>query len=87
MPGNQKKSPLVTNQRGEREWLWLLSQVDPATLQEAFEQLGNRKPFPLNIAKILSLELPEEAALPLLESQRTERLAALAELRKKLRAV
>lgn len=50
--------PLLTNARAEREWQWILRQVGPERAIAALEQLGNRKPYPVNVARLLGLELP-----------------------------
>lgn len=59
---------LLTNDRARREWAWIVSQVGLERATAALERLGNRKPFPLNIARVLGLKLPDalanEPALP-----------------------
>lgn len=60
--------PLITNARARREWQWIVSQVGIERATAALERLGNRKPYPLNIARLLGLKLPDalanEPALP-----------------------
>lgn len=81
--------PLLTNERGQREWLWLQKRVPESALKKAFEQLGNKKPYPLNLARLLGLELPRESELPLLAEQKQKaesaREKALAEAKRLLK--
>jgi hypothetical protein len=57
--------PLITNERGRREWLWIVSRVGERAALAAIAGLpGQSKAFPLNIAKALRLELPAEHDLP-----------------------
>ena len=55
--------PLLTNARAAREWQWIISQVGERRALAALEQLGNRKPYPLNVARILGLKLPSALAI------------------------
>ena len=56
--------PLLTNDRGQREWAWIVGQVGEAAALAALERLGNRKPYPLNVARALGLSLPADLAEP-----------------------
>ena len=57
--------PLLTNERAEREWAWLVARVGESTALDALARLpGGRRPYPLNIARVLGLALPEPEALP-----------------------
>ena len=60
--------PELTNTRACREWIYIINRVGCERADKAMSQLGNRKPYPLNIARILKLELPAEEFLPELES-------------------
>jgi len=62
--------PEITNQRGEKEWLYIVNLVGEKIAIEAFKKLGNRKPYPLNIARILKIQLPTEEFLPSLDSEK-----------------
>jgi hypothetical protein len=58
-------TPLITNERGRREWLWIVNRVGERTALEAICRLpGQSKPYPLNIARVLKLSLPDERDLP-----------------------
>lgn len=81
-------APLLTNARAEREWAWILRQVGQERAQEALTQLGNRKPYPLNAARVLGLKLPshlatdptpEKANSPGPSKETLQRLAAIKE--------
>ena len=62
--------PLLTNDRAKREWLWICQRVGEQAAKAAIERIpGARKAFPLNIAKILGIELPEEKYLPMLPGE------------------
>ena len=62
--------PLITNERAEREWRYLCQTVGEARAREAIGRLkGGQRPYPLNIARILKVQLPEEALLPPSEAQ------------------
>ncbi len=64
------RDPLLTNDRARREWAWICKCVGEATAIAAIGRLkGNRKPFPLNIARVLDLSLPEEKYLPALPGE------------------
>lgn len=55
--------PLLTNDRARREWAWLVAQVGDQTARDAIARLpGNRKPYPLNVARVLGLTLPDNLA-------------------------
>lgn len=52
-------APLITNQRGKREWEWLVRQVGEERALAAIAALGGRRPYPLNVARVLGLEIPQ----------------------------
>ena len=57
--------PLLTNDRAVREWAWLCQRVGEGAARAAIARLpGQRKPFPLNIARVLGLRLPPPEQLP-----------------------
>ncbi|MBK1724762.1 hypothetical protein [Thiocystis violacea] len=63
--------PLISNERGDREWLYLCSRVGEERARAAIHELkGGQRPYPLNIASALGIALPEEALLPRLESRK-----------------
>lgn len=68
-------SALITNERGQREWLYLLLRFGEPRLIKAIQDLpGNRKPYPLNVARVLGVQLPKPCDLPNLKvSPRTDR--------------
>lgn len=80
--------PLLTNDRGRREWLWLCQRVgeDRARAALAAAVRRGRKPFPLNAAREVGLSFPPESALPPLRSERYDEIAqdALADIRRML---
>lgn len=55
--------PLITNARGAQEWAWVVSQVGELEALAAIERLGNRRPYPLNIARVLGLVIPTDLPL------------------------
>lgn len=59
------EEPLLTNDRARREWAWLCQRVGESAARHAISKLpGQRKPFPLNIARVLGLRLPPPEQLP-----------------------
>ncbi len=66
--------PVITNERGKREWLYIVNKVGLEGAYQAIGELGNRKAYPLNIAKVLRLELPREEFLPELEGVTEKRV-------------
>lgn len=50
--------PLLNNARAHREWDWIVRQVGQERALEALQHLGNRKPYPLNVARRLGLQIP-----------------------------
>lgn len=57
--------PLITNERGKREWEWIVGKVGLDAAQNAIQALsGNQRPYPLNIARKLGLKLPEHLSAP-----------------------
>ena len=50
--------PLLTNARAHREWDWIVRQVGLERALEALQHLGYRKPYPLNAARRLGLQIP-----------------------------
>ena len=67
----EKRDPLITNERAEREWRYLCQTVGEDRARAAIGRLkGGQKAFPLNIARVLKVQLPEEALLPASDAQR-----------------
>ena len=57
--------PELTNDRARREWQWLCREVGETVARATIAALpGNRRPYPLNIARALDVELPPEEKLP-----------------------
>jgi hypothetical protein len=80
--------PELTNERAMREWQWLCGEVGEAVARATIVGLpGNRRPYPLNIARALDVELPTEEKLPPLFVSADESVmnAALAQARQALR--
>lgn len=66
--------PLLTNERAEREWKYLVNRVGEERARAAIGRLkGAQRPYPLNIARLLKVELPEEALLPPSDAQAAAR--------------
>jgi hypothetical protein len=88
-----KPEPLLTNERAEREWKYLCQLVGEERALAAISQLkGGQRPYPLNIARVLKIQLPEEAQLPRSDAQERARQAGqdqaartLADLKRMLR--
>jgi hypothetical protein len=83
-------TPEITNERGRREWLWIVSRVGERAALEAIGRLpGAKKPFPMNIAKVLKLSLPDERDLPqtpeAIDASRQAAERELANMKKALR--
>lgn len=76
--------PLLTNDRAHREWNWIVKRAGETAARKAIEALsGGQRPYPLNIARKLGLELPKELADPPAAPPEVAR-AHLEALRKKL---
>ncbi len=73
-PKVKKMGPVITNERGKREWLYIIDRVGQERAQQAISELGNRKAYPLNVAKVLKLDLPDEQYLPELDGVKERRL-------------
>lgn len=74
---------ILESARDKRTLEWLISQVGLAAVEKASEQLaGHRKPYVSNIAKILSLEVPES----ILQTPKEEARSRLSVLRQALGA-
>ncbi|WP_312283590.1 hypothetical protein [Candidatus Igneacidithiobacillus taiwanensis] len=57
--------PELTNDRARREWQWLCREVGETVARAALARLpGKRRPYPLNVARVLGIELPPEKDLP-----------------------
>lgn len=53
--------PLLTNDRAKREWQYIVERVGESRALEAISQLpGNRRPYPINVARILRIKLPPD---------------------------
>ncbi len=59
--------PVLTNERGKREWLYIIDRVGQERAQQAINKLGNKTAYPLNVARVLKLKLPDEQYLPELD--------------------
>lgn len=71
---------VITNQRAAREFDFLVQRVGEEKLFEARGLLGLRKAFPLNLARVLRVKLPDHLQyLPAIEAQEKIR-----ELRRRL---
>lgn len=74
------EEPLLTNNRAQREWAWIVAQVGEQAAREAIARIpGRRKPYPLNIARVLGLRLPQELAVTPREEarQRLQQIRAM----------
>jgi len=79
--------PELTNDRARREWQWLCREVGETVARATIAALpGNRRPYPLNIARALGVELPPEEKLPPLFVPADDAVmsAALAQVRRAL---
>lgn len=57
--------PLITNERGQREWDWIVEQVGLKSARNAIQALsGGQRPYPFNIARKLGLKLPKWLSEP-----------------------
>lgn len=76
--------PLLTNDRARREWQYIIERVGEQAAREALNKLpGNRRPYPLNVARVLGLQLPPELAQePIDREKARERIAELKRLLK-----
>ena len=72
--------PLITNERGKREWAWIVAQVGEDVARNV-PLAGNRKPFPANIAKALGLTLPDDLQVADRETARAKAAEFLRMLR------
>lgn len=62
--------PVLTNERAEREWKYLCQRVGEERALAAIGRLkGGQRAYPLNIARVLKIRLPEEALLPRSDAQ------------------
>jgi len=82
--------PELTNDRAKREWLWLCRRVGEQRARAAIARIpGKRRAYPLNIARVLGVELPPPEELPRLpeeiEAARARGRQMFAELRKLLK--
>ena len=70
--------PELTNDRGRREWAWLVRRVgqDRAEAAVAAAVQRGRRAYPLNAARELGLELPPPDQLPPLQTERSRQAAA-----------
>ncbi|MCX7689060.1 MAG: cryptic plasmid protein A [Fimbriimonadales bacterium] len=76
--------PLLTNERAQREWQYIIERVGEQAARAAIERLpGNRRPYPLNIARVLNLQLPPELATA--PASKEAARAHIAKLREMLR--
>jgi len=85
--------PILTNERAEREWKYLCQRVGEQRARAAIGQLkGRQRAYPLNIARVLKVRLPEEAMLPRSDAQQRARqrgqdaaARGIAEMKRRLR--
>ncbi len=78
----------MTNDRARREWQWLCSKVGETVARATIAALpGNRRPYPLNVARALDVTLPTEEKLPRLHTPADESVmkSALEQARQALR--
>lgn len=69
--------PLITNERAQREWLYLIDRVGESVARNAIEKLpGSQRAYPINIAKALSIKLPSVDKLPLTADKKATRDSA-----------
>ncbi len=88
MMEGREMEPELTNDRARREWQWLCREVGETVARATIAALpGNRRPYPLNIARALGVALPPEEKLPPLHRPAEESVmqAALAQARQALR--
>ena len=65
MTGGRNTEPELTNDRARREWQWLCREVGETVARATIAALpGNRRPYPLNVARALGVALPPEEKLP-----------------------
>ena len=85
MISKRSLEPDLTNERAGKEWKWLCARVGEDRARAAIAKIpGERKAFPLNIARVLGLDLPQEDQLPALGRDPAVARAALHEMRKRL---
>ena len=87
MTGGRNTEPELTNDRARREWQWLYREVGETVARATIAALpGNRRPYPLNVARALGVALPPEEKLPPLFVPADESVmnAALAQARQAL---
>jgi hypothetical protein len=62
---SQKMNVILDSERDRRTLAWLVEQVGECALEKACASLvGQRKPYPSNLAKILGLVPPERLTRP-----------------------
>lgn len=72
MKNTRIAEPTLTNERARREWAWLCKAVGEHTARVAIAMIpGNRRPYPVNIAKALGLSIPKPESLPALVEMAT----------------
>jgi hypothetical protein len=54
--------PEITNELGQKQWNYVVTQVGLEAAFAALEQLSttNKKLFPFNVARLLKVELPQQ---------------------------
>lgn len=68
--------PMLTNERAERKWKYLCQRVVEQRARAAIGRLkGGQRASPLNLARVLRIELPEDALLLPSEAQPPARRA------------
>lgn len=51
--------PEITNELGQKQWNYIVGCVGKDIAFEALSLLNGRKPYPLNVAKLLKIEMPQ----------------------------
>lgn len=51
--------PEITNELGMKQWNYIISCVGEDVAFDALSRLNGRRPFPLNVAKLLKIEFPQ----------------------------
>lgn len=52
--------PLIENDWAKRQWEYIVSKVGETEAYNAMQRIpGKRKPYPLNIARVLGIKLPK----------------------------
>lgn len=78
----------ILNDRGRREWAWLCKRVGEDRARRALDAAvaRGRRPFPLNAAREIGIDLPGPEHLPPIQTERSDQIAAqaMADIRRTL---